>query len=316
MNTPIGKGPTFNEAMNALNSKDIVTMYATIRDAMNRSSELKEQDKKDRNITLADNAFKSYIKEIARMPVSTATAVEKKIAAEEIMSNYKKSVMTTNRQDASARHEDMMTPDIPDDAGRTPKIEDISVYGAEYHSDTVDNPYTDGPDRAGATIRGVSVYGSEPDGTMRAPEPYGAEHEHEDVFSAGYPDPMPPSATDRDRVSDGHDSIYTNYGDFNRQYNENEGMFRHLSEATRDDANISKIGIDSDYTPDDFIDSPYEDGPDNRKENVDNPYEESADNKRTGIDDPYEDTADEKKTDIDNTYEESEDNRRNDNDDK
>ena len=315
MNTPIGKGPTFNEAMNALNSKDIVTMYATIRDAMNRSSELKEQDKKDRNITLADNAFKSYIKEIARMPVSTATAVEKKIAAEEIMSNYKKSVMTTNRQDASARHEDMMTPDIPDEAGRTPKIEDVSVYGAEYHSDKVDNPYTDGPDRAGATIRDVSVYGSEPDGTMRAPEPYGAEHEHEDVFSAGYPDPMPPSATDRDRVSDGHDSIYTNYGDFNRQYNENEGMFRHLSEATRDDASISKIGIDSDYTPDDFINSPYEDGPDNRKEDVDNPYEESADNKRTGIDDPYEDTADEKKTDLDNPYEESEDNRRTDIDD-
>ncbi len=312
MNTPIGKGPTFNEAMNALNSKDIVTMYATIRDAMNKSSELKEQDKKNRNITLADNAFKTYIKEIAKMPVSTATAIEKKIAAEEIMSNYKKSVMTTNRQDASVHHEDVMTPDIPDDTEKTRKIEDVSIYGTEYHSDTVDNPYTDEPDRAAGTIQDVSVYGSEPDGTMRAPEPYGAEHEHEGMFSAGYPDPMPPSATDRDRVSNGHDSIYTNYEDFNRQYNENEGMFRHLSEATRDDGNISKIGIDSDYIPDDFIDSPYEDGLDGRKENVDNPYEETEDVKRTDINDPYEDGADAKKTDLDNPYEETEDVRRTD----
>ena len=74
INSPIGGTLSLSEAFNALNSKDAINMYNTVRDAMKKSAEFKEDQKKERDITMADMAFKSFVREIAQMPLSKATS--------------------------------------------------------------------------------------------------------------------------------------------------------------------------------------------------------------------------------------------------
>lgn len=266
INSPIAGNLSFNEALNALASKDIITMYSAIRDGINKSELYKEEEKKEKSITIADAAFKSYLKEIAKLPLSEATNNEKIDAEKPVVESVKHAAMTyaeneektpielknpyeddprktlseaTNEQNS---RQDLLYSDQvgqPYGSIREEEYRDIDkLYNDEYNQEKnsyISNPYVDEPNQKTTDIENLYEDTSTSSATLKYTGEVYSNYSKTDVFN-------PEITTNRlpATINDGHDDSIVNYQDFARQYNANEGPFStmNLSEATDPDTSL------------------------------------------------------------------------------